>query len=90
MLYQLPDIAEAAVIGVPHERWGECGRAIIVPRDGVTLDDAVILAHCREQLAKFKVPVSVVFTDALPRSGGGKVVKPALRERFGSLGAEGS
>ena len=90
VLYQLPDIAEAAVIGVPHERWGECGRAIIVPRDGVTLDDAVILAHCREQLAKFKVPVSVVFTDALPRSGGGKVVKPALRERFGSLGAEGS
>jgi fatty-acyl-CoA synthase len=90
VLYQLPDVAEAAVIGVPHERWGECGRAIIVPQDGAVLDEAVILTHCRNQLAKFKVPMSVVFTDALPRSGGGKVVKPALRERFGIVGAAGS
>jgi acyl-CoA synthetase (AMP-forming)/AMP-acid ligase II len=89
-LYQLPDIAEAAVIGVPHERWGECGRAIIVPKNGAVLDEATILAHCRSQLAKFKVPVSVVFTAELPRSGGGKVAKPALRERFGPADTEGS
>lgn len=83
VLYQLPEIAEAAVIGVPHERWGECGRAVVVLKTGAHLDEDTILAHCRSQLAKFKVPVSVVFSDALPRSGGGKVVKPALRERFG-------
>jgi fatty-acyl-CoA synthase len=90
VLYQLPDIAEAAVIGVPHERWGECGRAIIVPKNGAVLDEAAILAHCRSQLAKFKVPMSVVFTAALPRSGGGKVAKPALRERFGPSDTESS
>ena len=83
VLYQLPEVAEAAVIGVPHERWGECGRAIVVLKENAALDADAIMAHCRSQLAKFKVPMSVVFTDALPRSGGGKVVKPALRERFG-------
>ena len=88
VLYQLPEIAEAAVIGVPHERWGECGRAIVVLKENANLEVDAILAHCRGQLAKFKVPMSVAFTDALPRSGGGKVVKPALRERFGAKTAD--
>ncbi|MDA0369235.1 MAG: long-chain fatty acid--CoA ligase [Proteobacteria bacterium] len=86
VLYQLDEIAEAAVIGVPHARWGECGRAIIVLKPGAALDENRIVEHCRSQLAKFKVPASIVFTDTLPRSGGGKVVKPALRNLFG--GAE--
>ncbi|MEQ8246414.1 MAG: long-chain fatty acid--CoA ligase [Alphaproteobacteria bacterium] len=84
VLYQLDDIAEAAVIGVPHERWGECGRAIVVLKPGATVDEEHIVAHCRSQLAKFKVPASVMFTDTLPRSGGGKVVKPELKRRFGA------
>jgi fatty-acyl-CoA synthase len=84
VLYQLDEIAEAAVIGMPHERWGECGRAVVVLKPGAALDESQIVAHCRSQLAKFKVPASVVFTDSLPRSGGGKVVKPALKKRFGA------
>jgi fatty-acyl-CoA synthase len=84
VIYQMPGIAEAAVIGVPHERWGETGRAIVVAKPGTTVDEAAIIAHCRQRLAKFKVPASVVFTDVLPRSGGGKVVKPELRKRFGT------
>ncbi len=83
VLYRLPQIAECAVIGVAHPKWGETGRAIVVLKPGAKLGEADILAHCRESLAKFKLPTSVVYTDALPRSGGGKVVKPELRQRFG-------
>ena len=84
VLYQLDGIAEVAVIGVPDARWGETGRAVVVLRAGADLDPDAIIAHCRAHLAPFKVPSSVVFTDVLPRSGGGKVVKPALRRLFGA------
>ncbi len=84
VIYQMEEVAEAAVIGVPHERWGETGRAVIVVKDGLQVTEDAILDHCRSQLARFKVPTSVVFTDELPRSGGGKVVKPELRKRFGA------
>ncbi len=83
VLYRLPQIAECAVIGVPHPKWGEAGRAIVVLKPGATLSETDILAHCRKSLARFKLPSSVIYTDELPRSGGGKVVKPELRKRFG-------
>lgn len=83
VLYQLDGIAEVAVIGVPDARWGETGRAVVVLKAGADLNQGSIIAHCRAHLAAFKVPSSVVFTDVLPRSGGGKVVKPELRARFG-------
>ena len=70
VLYQLDGIAEVAVIGVPDERWGETGRAVVVLKSGADLDETAIIAHCRTHLAKFKVPSSVVFTNELPRSGG--------------------
>jgi acyl-CoA synthetase (AMP-forming)/AMP-acid ligase II len=73
-----------AVIGVPDERWGETGRPVVVLKAGASLNEHAIIAHCKVHLATFKVPSSVVFTDVLPRSGGGKVVKPALRTRFGA------
>jgi fatty-acyl-CoA synthase len=83
VLYKLPQIAECAVIGVPHPKWGETGRAIVVLKPGEALTEAQIIAHCRAHLAGFKVPQSIVYTDVLPRSGGGKVQKPELRKRFG-------
>ena len=83
VLYKLPQIAECAVIGVPHPKWGETGRAVIVLKAGETLTDAEVIAHCRANLAGFKVPQSIVYTDTLPRSGGGKVLKQELRQRFG-------
>jgi fatty-acyl-CoA synthase len=80
-----PGVAEAAVIGVAHQRWGETPRAIVVPADPTappTEDE--IIAWCRERLASYKKPTSVLVIDALPRNATGKVVKPALRERYGS------
>ena len=82
VIYQLPEVAEAAVIGVPDARWGEVGKAIVVVKEGKALDADALIAHCLANLAKFKVPSSVAFIDALPRNATGKVLKWELRERF--------
>jgi fatty-acyl-CoA synthase len=80
-----PGVAEAAVIGVPHPRWGETPRAVVVAADPVSppTEDEII-AWCRERLASYKKPTSVIVVDALPRNATGKVVKPALREQYGA------
>jgi len=82
ILTQLPQVAEAAVIGVPHERWGETGKAIVVLKPDQTLSPDTVIAHCLQKLAKFKVPQSVEFIDALPRGATGKILKRTLRERY--------
>ena len=82
ILYQIEGVAEAAVIGVPDAKWGESGLAILVVKPDTTLDPAAVLAHCRANLAKFKVPREVAFIDALPRNAAGKVLKRDLRARF--------
>jgi fatty-acyl-CoA synthase len=83
VLYQLPAIAEVAVIGVADERWGEVGRAIIVLKPGQTLSEAEIDAHCDVKLARYKHPRSFQIVEALPRNATGKVHKPTLRQEFG-------
>ena len=80
-LAEMEDVAEAAVVGVPSERWGEVGRAYVVPRAGRALDPEQVAAHCRARLARYKVPASVVVTDAVPRTASGKVQKHILRRR---------
>ncbi|OBF94668.1 fatty acid--CoA ligase [Mycobacterium sp. 852014-52450_SCH5900713] len=80
VLARMEGVADAAVIGVPDERLGEVGRAFVVTRPGVVLDEQSVIAYAREHLANFKAPRSVRFVEALPRNPGGKVVKPQLRE----------
>jgi acyl-CoA synthetase (AMP-forming)/AMP-acid ligase II len=82
VLYRHPDVVDAAIIGVPHERWGETVKALVVLRDGATLDEAQIIAFCREHLAGFQCPTSVERRDALPRTATGKVQKYLLREPY--------
>jgi len=82
VLYQLPEVAEAAIIGVPHERWGEVGLAVIALKPGAELERSRVVEHCVERLAKFKVPDDIAIVDALPRNATGKVLKRELRTQF--------
>jgi fatty-acyl-CoA synthase len=84
VLFQLPQVADAAIIGVPNERWGEVGMAIIVRKQDQPLAEGEVIHHCLGRLAKFKVPQSVAFVDALPRNATGKVLKRELRLQFTS------
>ncbi|MCY0928085.1 fatty acyl-CoA synthetase [Streptomyces sp. H27-H1] len=80
VLYTHPGVVEAAVVGLPDERWIEAVTAVVVPRDGVT--EAELLAYARERLAHFKAPKRILFVDALPRNASGKILKRTLRDRF--------
>jgi fatty-acyl-CoA synthase len=84
VLYQLPAIAEVAIIGVADERWGEVGCAIIALKPDHALTEAEIHQHCEANLAHYKHPRSIRFVDTLPRNATGKVHKPTLRQQFGT------
>ncbi|MCF8092184.1 MAG: AMP-binding protein [Desulfotignum sp.] len=74
-----PDIKDVAVRGEPHDTWGECGHAFIIPEPGACLTQADILSWCRGKLAKFKWPARISFRNKFPRTSLGKVRKPDLR-----------
>lgn len=80
IIYDLPQIAEAAVVGVKDTRWGEVGRAVVVLKPGTQITPEELLGFLRVRLAKFKVPKQVVFVEKLPRNAAGKVLKNKLRE----------
>lgn len=82
-LYEHPAVAQCAVIGVPEEKWGEIGKAVVVLKPGATAAEEELLEHCRARLARYKVPRSVVFTGALPISAAGKILKRELKKQFG-------
>jgi len=82
-LYAHPAIEEAAVIGISSEEWGQEPRAIVVLKEGKTATAEEIMEFCRQRLASFKRPRSVVFIDELPRTSTGKVLKRVLREQYG-------
>lgn len=81
VIYQHPDIAEAAVFGISHPKWVEAVAAAVVLKPAAQLDAEAIVAHCRNQLAGFKVPKAVFIVESLPKNPSGKVLKRELRER---------
>jgi acyl-CoA synthetase (AMP-forming)/AMP-acid ligase II len=73
---ELPEVRECAVIGIPHEKWGEQVHALVVAEG---IDAAAIIAHAKERLGGVKAPKSVAFVASIPRTAAGKMDKKALR-----------
>jgi fatty-acyl-CoA synthase len=86
-LYTHPAVAECAVIGVPDEKWGEVGRAIVVLRDGQQATETELIAYLDGRLARYKIPKSVVFVGQLPHTASGKLVKPDIKRLHGAPAA---
>ena len=85
VVYQHPAVLEAAVFGIPDAQWGELVMAIVALKPEKVLTADELISHCRRSLANFKVPRRIEFTESeLPKSGSGKILKRALRERFWS------
>jgi long-chain acyl-CoA synthetase len=83
VLFRHPGVLEAAVFGVPDERWGEAVHAVVVPRAGAEPDAEELVAWCRESIAGYKVPKAVELrSEPLPKSGAGKVLKRELRAPY--------
>ena len=80
-----PKVKDVAVIGVPHEKWGEQVMAVVVLHEGQTATPEEISGFCKGKIAGFKVPKNIVFIkdDEMPRSGAGKILHRMLREKFG-------
>lgn len=81
VLFEHPDIQEAAAVGIPDPKYGEAVKAFVVLKSGATRTQKEIIDYCRQRLAKYKVPVAIEFRDALPKSNIGKVLKKELREQ---------
>ncbi len=77
-----PKIADVGVIGYPHEKWGEAVKAIVVVQGGQTLTEEELIGWCQGKIGRFKIPKSVVITDAIPRTPTGKILKTELRKKF--------
>jgi long-chain acyl-CoA synthetase len=82
-IYEIPEVKEAAVFGIPDEKWGELVAAAIVLRPGTTLSAEELMQYCKSRIASYKVPRHIDFlTDELPKSGSGKILKRVLREKY--------
>ncbi len=81
VLYQMSEVLEAAVVGLPHEVYGEVPKAFVVLKEDRSLDENSILSYCQSRLAKYKVPYEIEFLAELPRNASGKVLKHTLRPK---------
>ena len=88
VIYELPQVFETAVVGIPHPKWLEVPKAFIVLKEGQSLTEKDIIEHCTLRLAKYKVPKEIQFLSALPRNPSGKVLKRELRKSSSASGSQ--
>jgi long-chain acyl-CoA synthetase len=82
-IYEIPEVKEAAVFGIPDEKWGELVAAAVVLRRGTDLSAEELKQYCKTRIASYKVPRHIEFmTEELPKSGSGKILKRVLREKY--------
>ena len=84
-IYLLPEVAEAAVIGIPHPYWIEAVVAVVVLKDTEYLSEEAVIEHCRTELAHFKALKRIIFVDSLPKNPSGKLLKRDLRKRYADV-----
>ena len=82
-LYKHPNVHETAVVGIPDEKYGEAVFAAIVPKPGTSITEQEIIDHCRQYIGGFKIPRTMAFVEALPKSAVGKILKTELRKEYG-------
>jgi acyl-CoA synthetase (AMP-forming)/AMP-acid ligase II len=80
-----PSVQETAVIGLPHERWGEAVTAIVILKAGQTIDEETLLKKVRSQLSPFKCPKRIIFTETMPKTATGKIQKAKLRAELAGV-----
>ncbi|HHW03682.1 MAG TPA: long-chain fatty acid--CoA ligase [Thermoanaerobacterales bacterium] len=83
VLYQMPEVKECCVIGVPDEKWGEVGKIIISVKPGFTLNKKQVIDFFNGKLARYKIPKYVTFVEDLPKSSAGKIVKSEVKKMYG-------
>ena len=81
-LFAHPDVVDAAVIGIPDEKYGEVVKACIVKKEGSNVTEDDLISFCKDRIASYKKPQSVDFIDEVPRNASGKVLKKVLREPY--------
>jgi len=81
LIRQLDDVRDVAIIGVPHEKWGETGKAFIVKKSGSDLSEKQVIDYCRKNLAKYKTPAYIKFLEQLPVNNAGKIDRKTLRDQ---------
>jgi fatty-acyl-CoA synthase len=82
VFYMHPSIKEAAVLGVPHHKWGEAVKAVCVLKEEAPVSEEELIFFCKKHIAHYKAPKSVDFVDVLPKTGSGKIDKKTLKEKY--------
>ena len=88
MISQHPKVFDVAVIGVPHDKWGEAVKAVVIPKDGEEPSEPEIIEFCKDKMASYKKPKSIDFikADEMPRTTTGKILHRELRKKYGGFG----